>query len=96
LLLCFSVTHGGLADSLGQFVAYLASLGAATGVAGRFLVDWGRRDLRRPSFLTPLSPQRRARANDEHAWHLWIGTAAGALTGLVLGLLALAADVLQR
>ena len=85
-----------LAQPLGDFVAYLASLSAATGVAGRFWMDWKTRGRRHPSHLEGISPDRRAQEADDRAWRLWVGTVAGAWAGFLVGALALVIDGIQR
>jgi hypothetical protein len=84
--------RGGVADAIGGTVTYLASLGATGGVAGRFLVAWGTRRLRRPKHLATLRPAERIAQEDEQSWSMWIGTVAGAGIGMAVGIGAIVFD----
>lgn len=84
----------GFAQTIGEIVAYLVTLGGASGVVGRFIVDWRLRDLRRPSALR--SSALLAERQHQQSWWLWIGTIVGAMGGLTVGLVSLAIDLAQR
>jgi hypothetical protein len=88
--------NDGVAKAAGQVVAYLASLGGSAGAIARFLMDWSMRELRRPSALRGIGPQRRATLEDTLAWRLWLATSFGAIAGVILGLVLLAIGLIER
>jgi hypothetical protein len=88
--------RGGLAETVGGLIAYLASLGATGAVLGRFMVDWLARGRRDPAYVRSLTPHGRQLADDDRNWSLWTGMVIGALLAVGLGAGALCVDLVQR